>query len=693
MRKDSLGLFWQDTPIPKPPKKEQEKRTPPEPTWLASDYLPGYEEACRFPVHVMTLNELSAAAAAGEELVLDVEVYPNYFLIVFTSLITGWVFYLEMIEGQQPLDIKMLNWILTSFTTLGFNSNNYDLIMCFLALRGCTTQEIKYASDRIILENMRGYEILREFKTKEVKVDHIDLIEIAPLFGSLKTYGARLHVPKLQDLPFEPSTVLTPDQIICTRWYCVNDTVITAFLKEHLQEHIDLRVQFGKQYGQDFRSRSDAQMAEEVIKAEIKKVTGALPKKQEFGSSFGQTFYYQPPGYIQFQTPELQQALWEMQSALIVVGDTGHAVCPDAIRQRTVTIAGKPYKVGMGGLHSQESAQAIVANDHMRIFDRDVTGYYPNLILKNGFAPPHLGHVFLRALQSMVDRRTDAKHLVARMKKEKVSEKEPVYKVAETEANGLKIANNGVFGKLADPHSVVYDVPNMVQVTITGQLSLLMMIEILELNGIPVVSANTDGIVIACPVDKYELMESLFAAWEKHTNLETEETEYKAIYSANVNNYIAIKTDGKTKTKGWYCERGSAHNSVLSKNPEALVCSDAVQAYLSKKTPLHRTIRECKDIRRFVAVRQVKGGGVKVWEEGRTEYLGKTVRWYYAKDVPGEIVYARSGNKVPRTEGAKPLMILPDVLPDDIDYEWYETKAENILYDIGAWKRKEMESI
>ena len=43
---------------------------------------------------------------------------------------------------------------------------------------------------------------------------------------------------------------------------------------------------------------------------------------------------------------------------------------------------------------------------------------------------------------------------------------------------------------------------------------------------------------------------------------------------------------------------------------------------------------------------------------GETEFVGKDVRWYYAKDVQGELVYATSGNKVPRSDGAKPIMVL-----------------------------------
>lgn len=65
------------------------------------------------------------------------------------------------------------------------------------------------------------------------------------------------------------------------------------------------------------------------------------------------------------------------------------------------------------------------------------------------------------------------------------------------------------------------------------------------------------------------------------------------------------------------------------------------------------------------------------------EYLGKAIRWYYAKNVVGEIVYAKSGNKVSRSDGAKPMMDLPEEFPTDVDYDWYEKEANKILAEIG----------
>jgi hypothetical protein len=686
VRNDAVGFFWDDTP---PPKVVKEKilRTPPEPTWLADDYLPGLEEALRFPVHIMTDAELAEAKVRGDELVYDTECYGDYWLALFTSLTTGHVTYVECVDSN-PLDrdgVVRLQWLLHNFRTSGFNSLDYDNVMCALALAGMHTEQLKLASDELIVQKLRPADVLKSRKVKKLKLNHIDIIEVAPLDASLKTYAGRLHAPKLQDLPFPPHIMLGPLRRAIVRWYCYNDTVSTAFVRNHQQEHIDLRVQLSNQHGVDLRSKSDAQLGEVIIAKELQKLTGERPKPPGPLSAVGQRFFYKPPDYIEFQSPDLKIMLAEMCAAEIEVGPSGHCIAPKAIREQKVMIGGKPYTVGMGGLHSKEKRQAVVADKDTRVIDRDVTGYYPNLILKNGFFPPHLGRLAQVTYQSIVDRRTNAKPQLKAMEYKGQTDT-PAYAMLNAEVGGLKIACNGaMFGKTSDPWSILYAPEQMVQITITGQLSLLMAIEALELSGIPVVSANTDGIVVACPRDKYDHMCAVFAGWEQVTSLETEETEYSALYAANVNNYIAVTLDGKTKTKGWYCERGSAQNSVLSKNPDTLVCSEAVQAFLAKGTPLEQSIRSCRDIRKFVSVRLVRGGGVKLWGEERPpEYLGKTVRWYYGQDVPGEIVYATSGNKVPRSEGAIPCMDLPRHIPNDLDYDWYIAKAETMLCNIGA---------
>jgi hypothetical protein len=79
-----------------------------------------------------------------------------------------------------------------------------------------------------------------------------------------------------------------------------------------------------------------------------------------------------------------------------------------------------------------------------------------------------------------------------------------------------------------------------------------------------------------------------------------------------------------------------------------------------------------------LTIRKVTGGAV--FDD---EVIGKAIRWYYAKGRHGSIHYKKNGNRVPSSEGAVPMMALGD-LPADIDYDWYITRANEMLVEIAA---------
>ena len=197
--------------------KTGEKRQPPEPVWLSPDYLPGLEEARRFNIPLMTDEELVGLShewitkGARHKLVFDIECYGNFFLIAFISIEHMKVTYLELSDDSQ-LNCSKLQWIFDNFCIVGFNSNNYDIYIASMAVHGCSTAAMKSATTAIIEYNERGQDILRQHKVKKVKCDHIDLVEVAPLFASLKIYGGRMHASRMQDLPFHPDTVLSEPQ-------------------------------------------------------------------------------------------------------------------------------------------------------------------------------------------------------------------------------------------------------------------------------------------------------------------------------------------------------------------------------------------------------------------------------------------------------------------------------------------------
>jgi len=592
----------------------------------------------------------------ASDVVFDVECHPNYFMVGFKHLDSGKYFFAHMKRGQA-FPIELVRRALFTFRIIGFNSANYDLAMLDAALRGLNTDELKALSDEIIIEQKRTF-------MPNIPYNHIDLIQVCPLEGSLKLYAARLHAKRLQELPIDPHAELTDEQIDDTIEYNFNDLDLTELIfcepKYGLRAHVELRERLGKEIDEDLRSKSDAQVAEAFINARLKAITGRYPKTPTFPEDF--KFHYKAPACVQYVNPQLREALRIVQEVPFELDSGGSPMMPREIAKLKIKIGACVYKMGLGGLHSSEKNIAFRADDDHELIDRDVVSFYPWLIIRNNWYPEHLGPDFLTVYRDEL--------VLRRMALKKV--KDPL------EA-GLKIAINGSFGKLGSAYSTLYSPHLMIQTTISGQLYLLMLIDMIEQAGIPIMSANTDGVVIRCPKNRKADLNAIIAAWEARTQLETEETQYKALFCRDVNNYIALKHDGTTKVKGYFSERGSALNSPLSKNPETLVCSEALQQFLAHGTPLSETIRNCRDVKKFVAVKNVRGGGHK---DGF--YLGKVVRWYYGIGERGTINYLSSGNTVGLTEGATPLMEV-DGIPHDLDFDFYVRRAETLLHKIGYY--------
>lgn len=589
--------------------------------------------------------------------VLDIECYGNYFLITARPVAGGE----PTIVYERFNDEVTANAPIPAGTVITFNGLNYDHPMLSLAATGATNATLKRASDAIIVGGVKPWDMEREFGFERLALDHIDVIDVAPGQAGLKIYGGRLHSQRLQDLPIEVSAVITPADVPLLRSYCANDLLTTIDLFNRLKPQIDLRVEMSAEFGIDLRSKSDAQIAEAVIRSEVEKLVGQRLYRPDV--NLGMEFRYRAPAWAAFQTPGMQNVLrliGEQTFALRRVKTADHAVgsviMPQALDGLRIRIGQGVYRMGIGGLHSSEKCVSYRASPTLRIVDRDVTSYYPSLIINAGIAPPAYGQHFAQVYRSLLDRRVAAKRSGNKVINE-----------------ALKIVLNGAFGKLGSMYSMMYAPDQMIAVTITGQLALLMLIESLEECGIKVISANTDGVVSLVPEHMRDTFEAVVACWEMTTGFNTEETEYAALYSKDVNNYVAVKPDGSPKLKGLYAPAG------LSKNITNPVCTDAVVAYLTGGVPLESTIRSCADPRQFLTIRQVNGGALY---DG--EYLGKAVRWYYARGETRGISYRTNGNKVARSIGAHPCMELPTVMPTDLDYDWYINEAASILADVGG---------
>lgn len=580
---------------------------------------------------------------------LDVEVYKNYFLCVCKSQ-AGRVVAFEMHNNvRDAKKDQQLAAIFKIHTLVTFNGNSYDIPIVSAYLLGYDNKRLKALSDTIIKGNVPRWQINDHFPDLQVKsCDHIDLIGAAPLKASLKTYGCRIHSRKLQDLPIHPDAEITEAQAGLLRAYCENDVDVTLDMYRDLEPQIELRKQMGNTYTMDMRSMSDPQIAEAVIRHYMQEQDIVVEKR----TSKVKPFKYRMPEFITFRSDELQAVQELVQAATFKVDDNGYAKLPDEL-DKAIEFAGAKYKLGIGGLHSQEKKQVVWPTDDQMLGEYDVASMYPSIILGQNLYPEHLGEEFSHVYRDIFNQRIDAKR-----------------SGNKTTADTLKIVLNSSYGKFGSKYSFLYSPELLVQTTLTGQLSLLMLIERLVNAGAKVVSANTDGAVVLMDKAAKDYIDSVCDSWSDDTTYQLEWTGYDAMYSRDVNSYVALK-DGGVKTKGAY-EYGS-----LRKGYSDEVCIDAVIAHLRDGTPIEQTIDACTDMTRFLTMRGVRGGA-----EWRGQSLGRVVRWY--KSTEGEAIrYVSNGNKVATSDGAVPMMNLDNVLALDIDYDAYYSKARKMLKELG----------
>ncbi len=614
-----------------------------------------------FPIREQ-LTDQDLMNNVGNTLFLNVEAYPNYWCCTFKLHKTNKFLVLE-ISKDKTFNPKFLSWIMHSYRTVGFNSFKYDNLILWLAYANQDVTILKDATNDLILRGMRGEELKKEYNFRTFKTNCIDLIEVAPLSGSLKLYGARLHVKSIQDQPFDVDADLSSFEIEQLKGFNCNQLDITETLFDFMKERLELRAAMSLEYNEDLMSKSDAQMAETVLSKQIGKLNGKRLERPVIPA--GSTYYYQVPPFIQFATPVMQNFLEVCRKAKFTINDSGYLDAPAEIAV-SLRLGDNEYSFGIGGLHSKEKCIAYKSSSTHRLSDHDATSFYPNCIINLGLFPIGAGPNFLKVFKGF-----KVERVVAKRTKNFTKDK------------GLKIFLNGTSGKFSDLWSKLRSPHLTMQMNLTCQLSILMLIEMLTCNGLEVISANTDGITVYYAREDETKLKYWIKYWEDLTKFETEETEYLGYYGRDIGNYFALKADKSVKVKGAWSEVGSQSGTQLDTNPTTLICSDAVSLFLSKGVPIEETILNCKDFTRFITVRQAKSPGAH-WNG---EYLGKVIRWAYMKGETGAIHTVAHNSQVAESEGARPYMDMPDSFPEDINYSWYIAKAKKILEEIGHTPR------
>jgi hypothetical protein len=95
-------------------------------------------------------------------IVIDTEVYKDYFLLAAKHLGSGKIKTFEMYAGHQP-DLPAIKKLMQS-TTISFNGLNFDLILIAALLDGADCAKLKSICDTIIKGKQPGWLVAKNLK-------------------------------------------------------------------------------------------------------------------------------------------------------------------------------------------------------------------------------------------------------------------------------------------------------------------------------------------------------------------------------------------------------------------------------------------------------------------------------------------------------------------------------------------------
>jgi DNA polymerase elongation subunit (family B) len=605
--------------------------------------------------------------------IFDIECFINFFCVTFKRADNGKIFLYTIYDGVDR-SINQLDELYkfikadTNKWLVGYNSKyfdnqilnyiyrNYDLFSILNTFE--VTSNIHSFMMSVISNDKTEYKYKLPFKA-------VDLMRVGNVEQkALKLVAVNLNWPVIQDLPFKIDKRIEDNDLEILYKYNLNDVEITERLYNKLIKDINVRWEVSQKYGIDVMSESDSGMANRLLEKMYSDMSGISVKDlKEMRTNrniihyeniiFDDIFFYSP--ILQDLLKELKEKTWFKSQPFF---------------NKTIVFDGVRYKLGVGGLHSDDQPGIFESNDKVEIVDCDVASMYPSLIIQHRLFPAHLSKQFLELYKKIIVQRIEAKNAGN-----------------ETESYVLKICLNSVFGKTLYEHHWLYDPLVGLRVTINGQLYMLMLIDQLVKAGFKVISANTDGLVTIVPKEKEIEYKQICEEWCITTQFALEYTTYSRYIRRDVNNYITIKQDGSTKGKGDLLE---IEKISLRQGIDKPIVSKALYEYFVHGKLITDTIYGEDNIYNFCVAKKVDAKFINEYHTlvdniHHIDELQKTVRYYVSTNGGTLYKVDRDHNKYINYCVGRKVTILnnnkinKDIKDYNIDYGYYITETNKII--------------
>lgn len=505
----------------------------------------------------------------------DIETFLNIFCVVFKFEDRYLVF--EISERKNELE-KLITFIKNGIDKnwffVGFNNVRFDAQILQWLLdeykegrRNITSNDIhSFAQEIIAKSNAKQFPPYPEYKLEFKQIDlflqnHYNNVARST---SLKWLEYSMNWSKVQDLPYKHDEEIGVDVFDSIIEYCKNDVDATDEFFKKCDKLLELRFAQDKMYPElNLLNKSDSSVGEAIFLDLMSKKLNVpkhkLKKKQTHHSKIHLKDVILPK--IKFLNKEFNGVLDFFKTTTITNENQSF--------KHSVMFGGIEYVYGVGGLHASLSNAIVEETETEILVDVDVSSYYPNLSIRNGFYPKHLSKQFCDLYEYLYDVRKE------------IPKSNPQNK-------SLKLLLNSIYGKSGDIYSFVYDKFFQMCITVNGQLLLTMLVEQLSrIEGVNIFYANTDGITIKMDKTKKKQVYHICKWFEKFTGLELEYANYKKMIIRDVNNYIAILKDDSIKLKGAFEIDVDYH-----KNRSQRIVPIAVKRHFVHGVPVEDTITQ-----------------------------------------------------------------------------------------------------
>ena len=462
--------------------------------------------------------------------------------------------------------------------------------------------------------------------------------------------------------------------------YNKNDVYLVCEIARQKPDEIKLRYSLGAAFNLNLLCAARSTIADKLLYKFYSERSGLSVDKfkdlrtQRTALSFNKIIF----PHICFKTKQLQDLLKDMKKVVI------YRTNKDAF-EKVIQFYGTTYTIATGGLHSQDRPAVLTSTDDYTYIHFDINSFYPSVMVAYNIAPKHLNNnVFVKMVDYFRLTRIKCKHT----KDEDGLIITGVHNKLAAEA--LKIVINAIYGKFGFEMFFLFDRFAQMQVTINGQLMVMMVVEALELDGIHVVSANTDGIIVKLPKDKEEDFKRITDDWCAQNKLGADSERYKLFVTRDINNYFDIQSNDKVEYKGGLDPK--QYLKDLKKGYDMPIVATAVFEYFAHGISVMETLCNHKDILDFCKTQNVGKQFEIVYqkvENGKVIdiHSQRHVRFYVS--TKGVIIMKENVNSNQRSvlASGKPVIILnklddKDISLRNIDYKYYYEEAYKIINPI-----------